>query len=730
MKNAAAALALIFILSAAYAINIDFQIKPQKLEYTDAESVIFDANVVNNDTFSSSNNTKIILNVGDKNFSESIGDVEPQETKKARLEIGQLKADTYMAETYATYDFLGIEDKTQTKYVSFKVVPATPIVMQTYQAVIKDVIIPEKTNVGEEFTIQTKIYSVAEQIEIEYIFGDQQISKTIDQKGEQTIEQALKTENGGLIPLSINLYVTKDGAKLLEYSRTLTLAIANPSKFTKLAPIELKVSHEDVQTELNKAPPNLIESIGCFAVGGCKGDVAGPKIIDISVSTNNEQTKLEFTADDSETGDSKISKCYFDIGEGWNEIQQNFTASVEKVSAQIPTIAGKRVINIQCLDEFGNAGTAAYGAEGNFDVLLVTSGAKLRKVAGLEGAISQYIQVLQKEGLTAKYLELDSDEIQNYGVTKVDVSNWQAVKEALQRLISKLNVKYVVILGGTDVIPMPLAQTNEEIPSIPVADDRYVDLDDDGIPDISVARIPTPIGDNAQIIKTALENAVQVHLEGGLNFSNAGLSADTCLFSPPACYGKGDTDMLSVAIVGVACDQSKDCNPAPTYCLDPNCSDRDKYPAILTKYDILQINAHGSGEDFAALAADGKYYALLSGRDLYNIDLKNKPLVSTIACHGAQIDCEGLSCTNKNGTAFSFLANGAVAYVGNTRYGMGGFTATYLSSFYANLKNGGTLGQAHLQMKKQALRQAGTDFAKAVAYEIQLYGDPTIKLKG
>jgi len=49
---------------------------------------------------------------------------------------------------------------------------------------------------------------------------------------------------------------------------------------------------------------------------------------------------------------------------------------------------------------------------------------------------------------------------------------------------------------------------------------------------------------------------------------------------------------------------------------------------------------------------------------------------------------------------------------------------------YDEIKNGESIGTAILKMKRNRLPNAYLEENKAIVYEIQLYGDPTIKLIG
>ena len=362
------------------------------------------------------------------------------------------------------------------------------------------------------------------------------------------------------------------------------------------------------------------------------------------------------------------------------------------------------------------------------DVLIVTS-SKLRTNKDYEKTLREYRKTILEEGLTSFYINVDSQKVQDiFNIQPANPSDWRSVKGVLDKIIYKVEPDYLLILGGVDIIPQPPAKTEEEIPTIPVSDDRYVDIDLDGLPDIAVGRIPNPSGGPIQPIINALKSSITLRKKS--TFSKK-ILADTCLFSPPSCPGIKDINLLSNAIFGSDCLKSSDCYSAPPYCSGLGCNKKNEFYEYLLNTDIISLNAHGSPYSFAAKAYDGKWYTVLDSKELYQKPFNANPILFSIACHGGTIDCEEYGCINENGNVFSFLNNGASIYIANTRYGYGGgMTAGYLSDFYKHLKSGKSVGDAMLEMKRYALKNSYTDFENAVTYELQLYGDPTIKLNG
>lgn len=358
------------------------------------------------------------------------------------------------------------------------------------------------------------------------------------------------------------------------------------------------------------------------------------------------------------------------------------------------------------------------------DVLIVTLGGKLDKTDAYKKTLNEYRDVLKKEGLSSFYIELDSPKIKSFfNVELKDPTNWREVKSVLDKILDKTKSKYLLILGGVNVIPQPPAKTTAEIPAIPTSDDRYSDLDLDGIPDIAVGRIPTP-DKSTSIIVSALKSAIIMHNKDSLSKV---MLTDVCLF-PPSCSGINDVNLISTAIFGVNCYQTDDCYSAPPYCSGNKCERRENFYLKLLNSDIINLNAHANPYSFSAATKDG-WYDVLTSKILYKTPFLTNPVFSTIGCHSGTIDCGEGSCINKDGNVFAFLANGASNYVGNTRYGFGGgATSSLLSDYYNNLKKGQRSGDALLNMKRAAIKGSHSEWWKAVVYEVQLYGDPTLKI--
>ena len=164
----------------------------------------------------------------------------------------------------------------------------------------------------------------------------------------------------------------------------------------------------------------------------------------------------------------------------------------------------------------------------------------------------------------------------------------------------------------------------------------------------------------------------------------------------------------------------------------------------LSSAEALFIIAHGSGSGFYAENERASY--VIFDNSIFSafpsFELKQKPLIITTACYGGSLAeltvpaVVGTKIVDKTKPPLVpiIMRKGGLVYIGSTSVlvaptiftGKGG--NVMFSEIIVNaLKKGKTIGAAFLEAQNEMSR--GGFFAMEGSYEIQLYGDPTLKFK-
>ena len=725
-------LMLLVFVDSSYGLNIGLDSWTTKTTFLDSEEVELNVNVTNNEVSLSPKKSSIIIKVEEEITRIPIDGLSPEQTILKKINIGEFKSGTYRVEIYVEYDFFGVVDKTQTQYQQIRVLPSEPIKMELETALITSVSIPKTLVAGKKFEIEFKVNSSTDSAKVEFgLAGEKSKTKELE-KGMNTIKREYSIEKDGSYVFEVKTFTTEgDNVNVKDY-RTESLIVTNPDIYEPIEKKKIEQNKGNVSIELGKKPErNLIEEVGCFIVGGCKGDLTAPEIKNVEILKGDSNFTIHIQADDRNTGNSNITGCRIILNEKDQVDMQaadgSFDSPLETVIYIIPPFSGNQAISFQCTDLENNIGYSSISAQGKIDVLLITVGRKIDKDQRFISTLATYVKTLKIEGLTAKYLELDSSEFEaEFGTRVKNSDDGVELKSVIDRLVSKTNPRYLLILGGVSVIPMPIAPTTAQIPTVPVSDDVFGDVNNDGLPDISVSRIPTPSGSRSvEIISTALESSMKIRNKNSISRI---ILADTCMH-PPSCIGLHDVNRISNIFFGHDCDETGDCKKAPPFCAGQGCDKKEEFYNELVNYDLLHMDFHGNPYSFAAHNSDGWYDALDSSI-LYEKPFNKNPIFSTVACHSSTIDCAEYGCINGKGSVFSFLGNGASVYIGSTRYGYAGSTATLIGEVMNDLKNGKNIGDAMLEMKRKNLRSTSNEMSRAIVYELQLYGDPTIRISG
>jgi len=766
---------LTLLVSLVSALNIDFTIDVEDKIFFPNETIPANISITNREVTFIAKSVNLTLNIGKRSYEYKLGDIKAGQSTLKNLTLPEFPPGDYVLYGKLNYTGYFNEISTVETYNSFHV-RFPEMERLPRNIIIKEFSIPDNVIAGKTYRISITVSNEGN-VAGDLIIGIKSLD--VDRYKEVHLEPGESNKvtldvtfyNSGITNVEAVVYaVVNDVRYLLSFDTT--NIFVKESKVAKLSldKIELveESDNEINQNDMVKIKISLFNNGNWLASnvkGTLKSSISEIEIIQqgnfgvipkggystsiFEIKTSNANIgSVKLILDVSYTdglGNNSLSfEIPLNISEGSEACNYDSDCPEKQMCSNkrcivVPCECGE-VINHEChpydccndLDcEEGYAcDSESHKCEPmkeiKADVLIVAS-SRLRTNDDYNKALKNYRKTILEEGLTSFYIMLDSQKVQDlFNVRLANIDDWRSVKTVLDKILYKVEPDYLLILGGVDIIPQPPAKTTAEIPTIPVSDDRYSDIDLDGIPDIATGRIPSPSKDTIMPIIKTLKSSIEFRKKSALNKV---IIADTCLFDPPRCPGKYDINLLSKSIFGAECEKSDNCYSAPPYCSDFKCAKKDEFYQYFLNSDIINLNAHGSPYRFSSHASDGNWYGVLTSNELYKKGFNGNPIFFTIACHGGAIDCERGYCVTKDGNVFSFLNNGAAVYIGNTRYGIGGgLTAGHLSEFYNNFEEGMSVAKAILKMKSEKLKKSYTDFGRAVIYEIQLYGDPTLKV--
>lgn len=342
-----------------------------------------------------------------------------------------------------------------------------------------------------------------------------------------------------------------------------------------------------------------------------------------------------------------------------------------------------------------------------FDVLIAALKSNLREVysdsqiSQLESKISEYARSLEDEDLSAGLLYLDEDKVSDLIGNKVtNPDDWNNVNGILRQLVTKMNVKYVLIVGGYHRFPSGKASSFD-------SDNPYGDTTGDYIPDIAIGRVPEPNGGDIDLLLKAFGTFTNLHKSGGIDLRNhIGLTLGMS-YTTMTCF--------SQYVWGKQCSQY------------PNC-----------KLDT-SAKTDASGKDFFYLTEHGdigppQYYGgFNSPSDVTGMDVSNA-MWMIVPCYGGVVDYSSTS----QGYVLTFFKQGGAIHLSSTyenccadpsgscteRIDEGVGELYYLTA--KNFAPGVRVGDAYKIGKSQYIN---TGDGIGEGWFNNFYGDPTLKIK-
>ncbi|MEA3254743.1 MAG: pilin [Candidatus Altiarchaeota archaeon] len=327
------------------------------------------------------------------------------------------------------------------------------------------------------------------------------------------------------------------------------------------------------------------------------------------------------------------------------------------------------------------------------------------QITTLENKIEDYRSALGRDGLGSIYLYLDEDETSDLIGTKVsNTGDWNEVDGVLDQLIPKLNIRYVLIIGGYDMFPSARVGAY-------YTDNHYSDYTKDSIPDVALGRLPDPRNGDLDLFINSLDSFIDSHDSGGLDLSSH--------VGRTLAYGYASMECWSEYVWGQRCQ-----------------------PYIKCRSGTGDSKTAASGKGFFYLTQHGSrgppqgYADALTPNSLNGMDLSNTVWM-IVPCYGGVIDYASTS----QGIVLTFFRRGGAVHMGSTNTNCcanqagicttsidhGGVAALY----YRVAKNfvaGTRVGDAY----KKGKTEYKNDIGSGPSYEFYincLYGDPTLKIK-
>lgn len=774
------------------ALNIDFPIDVEDRIFLPNETISINFSLISRDAYTA-RDVNLTLNISQRSYFYQLGDIKPSGMFSDNLTLPEFPPGDYViygkAEYVGFFDEKGIKESYNSFHVKFPDLERFP-----RNIVIKKFIIPENITAGETYTVSIIVSNegnIAGDLIVSVNSMDVDKSKEIHLEPSEldTINLDVTFYNSGLSNVEARVYAIVNDVKYLLSFDTATVFVKE-SKVAKLLLDKIELVDESDnkinQNDMVKLKISLLNN-GTWLASDVKG-ILKSSISEIEIIQPEGDFKLivknglsnsifEIKTSDANIGSAELTLdvSYTDgLGDHSTSIGISLTISegseacnYDSDCTEKQTCSNKRcvavpcecgeVINHQChpyacCDDFDCEEGYTCSSETHkceplkeirADVLIVTS-SKLKTNDEYNKALKDYRKTILEEDLSSFYIMVDSQKVQDlFNIHPAYIDDWRSVKSVVDKIIYKIEPDYLLILGGVDIIPQPPAKTTAEIPTIPPSDDIYTDLNLDGIPDIASGRIPI---DDVDFINDYLFMLTEAHKKAVVN--NKIIIGDAC--GGHNCFLYKDIDYTSEFIFGTNCEQSSNCLKSPPYCsgrgLPPifpiPCEKKDEMMVYIKNSDFIFFGAHGDGTIFGSIEDEMGLIGdiILSGNQIYNMDFDGK-VIMTFACFGGSIDVSSIcllpgACIYSKlqpsgSTALASIYKKSIVYIGNTRYGYGGAaSAKRFKEIYNEIENGQTVGNAVLKMKRNKLSTAYHEFDKAITYEIQLYGDPTLKLIG
>jgi|GEM_PF-1505491 len=334
------------------------------------------------------------------------------------------------------------------------------------------------------------------------------------------------------------------------------------------------------------------------------------------------------------------------------------------------------------------------------DLLLISS-SRLEDTSSFRTLVNLYRNVLMDtEGLRAEYIEIDGWECESsYGIRADDPGNWKVVRQVLRELVEQTGARYLMLLGGLEVIARPELEMGWPDDTFPVRSDAfYLDFDFDDIvdPGLSIGRIPD-LRRRSDIVSVGLQTAIELHRKGGYTLDN---------------LSRLGTEEY----------------PAPPYGDCPDC-DRDRLREVMESSDYIYFSGHGGPNYFKTDDWTSIIDIYDDNLDWLDLNDLHPVIMAYTPCNAGRLLLWETYTFIRNFST-EFTRRGAGAFIARTT--SEGVPTYFAEHFPPDIEGGARIGNAlFTRMRESCLPEfTGTTVSsrmKGVAANICLYGDPTLR---
>lgn len=759
------------------ALNIEFLINvPDRIFYPN-ETIPINISLTNKEVSAIVRDANLTVNISKRTYTYELGDIEASDSIVKDIVLPEFPPGDYVIHGVLKYIGFFDEEATLETFNSFHV-RFPEIERFPRNIVIKGFEITSDITEGETYTATVEVSNEGEVtgnliIKLEGLGASASKTATLSPGQTEMVNVDIKFYNPGISVIEARVYAMIDGKEyLLSFDTKDVFVKASKKANIEFDSIELVDEPDNEINEDDEVKIKInLKNMGNTMASGVRATLVS-SIQGIEITASEADYKLiladgmpvgivfGMTTHDAETGNvnldmdieyTDLSGTYsvslqipLEIKEGSDSCSSDNECKEEEACVNsrctiVPCECGE-VVNHVCqkysccsdldCEEGYECSIETYSCQPlkviKRDVLIISSG-NLVKNDEFYSSLKEYRETINAEDLSSFYIEVDSQKVQDlFNVQPADPTDWTSVIKVTEKALSKLEADYLLILGGIDVVAMPEIQNDcfkaYGFGTVPT-DEVYADMDYDRLPDIAVGRMATGRDRNSvNVIINALNTATNAHKSGGLRSSYRYLIGDGCL----GVRG-GDTPY-------VAGELDTKTHWSPPYCSSPtySCNYREDMFNALKLYDIIYFATHGSGKSFASQDQKcGLFVNTLSANEIPQMD--NTPLIMSFACFGGAIDYDAYhgDMYGDESTTVSFLYKGVANFLANTRYGLAfKKSATVNMNFYKKLKEGKTSGEALKETKREMLPWRFSECGRATVYEVQIYGDPTLKLAG